>query len=148
MRLDGAYYVFLFHICQAGNGVDYAKFAADFIEIQYFMLLLRVLRGCRHISTYMDVCFWGVFIRHGCLLLGCIYPTWWQPENGRSRNSRLTLFQLRPFGSCHPAHFAGGLFFLPRAFHNVQPVFPIQHGAVLKHIVLIGGDFFQNAVAA
>lgn len=64
MRLDGAYYVFLFHICQADNGADYAKFAADFIEIQHFMLLLRGLRGCRHISTYMDVCFWGVFIRH------------------------------------------------------------------------------------
>ena len=45
MRLDGVYYVFLFHTCQADNGADYAKFAADFIEIQHFMLLLRGLRG-------------------------------------------------------------------------------------------------------
>ena len=71
-----------------------------------------------------------------------------QPENGRSRNSRLTLFQLRRLGHAIQPILQGGLFFLPRAFHNVQPVFPIQRGAVLKHIVLIGGDFSKMRLAA
>ena len=40
VRLNGAYYVFLFHGCQINNGVNCAKFCLIFVDIQHFMLFV------------------------------------------------------------------------------------------------------------
>ena len=39
-RLNGAYYVFLFHGCQINNGANCAKFCLIFVDIQHFMLFV------------------------------------------------------------------------------------------------------------